>query len=502
MTEQAVPVITRVAPSPTGFLHVGTARTALFNYLFARNQGGAFLVRIEDTDRARSRKVFEKDIMQGLRWLGVWKSAHPSVRQSERAKRYRELLQRLINEHKAYLSAEESKREPGKEVQVVRLRNPGGVVTFNDIVRGTVTMEVDSLGDMVIARSLEEPLYHFAVVVDDADMGVTHVVRGEDHISNTPRQILIQEALRFPRPQYAHLPLLLAPDRSKLSKRYGAVSISEYRRMGYLPEALVNYLALLGWNPGTDQELFGVRTVRGGERTNLASVLEDLAQAFSLNGVQKGGAIFNLEKLNWFNAQHLRRKTKRFQLTYIARALADYENAKVILEKFKNSSIALEDFLSRVSSATDIARQVREGEWLFYELRPMVFPEYNNGPQQFADLLVSKVKLKEEAAGRHAALATRDALSFARHALSNMTQKWKAHTLERKVREHIIPSAIARFSLASAGSLLWPLRVALSGRARSPSPFVLMEALGREETGQRLFDAANILEGYSGAIFG
>ncbi len=249
-------VITRIPPSPTGRLHIGTARTALFNYLYAKNQGGKIIFRSEDTDTARSKPEFEKEIMDGLSWLGLsWDSFS---RQSERGERYTELLQKIVAEGKAYVSKEPAKDDPSRDVEVVRLKNPGVEVIFEDAIRGPINTHTGELGDFVIARSLTDALYHFAVVVDDMDGGVTHVIRGEDHISNTARQILIQEALGAVRPVYAHLPLILASDRSKMSKRHGAVSLVEYQEQGFLPESIINYLGLLGWNPGDEREDFSL----------------------------------------------------------------------------------------------------------------------------------------------------------------------------------------------------------------------------------------------------
>ena len=250
------PVITRIPPSPTGHLHIGTARTALFNYLFAKHHGGTMVFRSEDTDKARSTKEFEQEIIDGLHWLGLSWDNDTIVRQSERAPLYREYLEKMIAAGTAYLSEEEAKNTPGQMVTVVRLKNPNKVITFNDLVRGDITFDTTELGDLVIARNIDDALYHFTVVVDDFEMGVTHVLRGEDHISNTPRQILIQEAIGAPRPMYAHLPLILATDRSKMSKRHGAVSLNHYQKEGFTKEAILNYLALLGWNPGTEQEVF------------------------------------------------------------------------------------------------------------------------------------------------------------------------------------------------------------------------------------------------------
>jgi len=290
MQESNEKIVVRIPPSPTGNLHIGTARTALFNYLFAKKHGGRIVLRSEDTDKERSKKEFEENILESLEWLGI---SHDGelVRQSERTELYRVALTKLVENGKAFLSKEPSKNDPTKEVEIVRLKNPGKSVTFLDEVRGEITFDTTELGDFVIAKSMEEPLYHLAVVFDDAEAGVTHVIRGEDHISNTARQILIQEALGYQRLSYAHIPLILAPDRSKLSKRHGATAVVEYKEKGYLSQAVVNYLALLGWNPGTEKEIF---------------TMDELIQEFDLKKIQKGGAIFDEKKLQWVNKEHIK----------------------------------------------------------------------------------------------------------------------------------------------------------------------------------------------------
>lgn len=287
-------VVTRFPPSPTGNLHIGGARTALFNYIFAKQTGGQFILRIEDTDKERSKPEYEQEIRDGLLWLGIIPDA--SYRQSERTDIYQKHLDTLIKSGAAYVSREKKKEGEG-EVAVVRFKNSNKHITFQDIVRGEVSFDTTELKDFVIARSVSEPLYHLAVVVDDFEMGVTHIIRGEDHISNTPRQILIQGALGAPRPLYAHIPLILAQDRSKLSKRkHGeAVSLAHYRAQGILPEAMVNFLALLGWHPSA---------------SDASEVLsfDDLVAQFQLERVQKGGAVLDANKLNWLNRQYLKKK--------------------------------------------------------------------------------------------------------------------------------------------------------------------------------------------------
>ena len=299
-------IVTRFAPSPTGSLHLGGARTALFNYLVAKKYNGQFILRIEDTDRERSRSEYEQNILDGLSWLGL--SYDIFARQSERTDVYNEHLEKLVALDKAYISKETSESENGRS-EVIRLRNSGKKITFHDEIRGDISFDTEELGDFIIAKSMHEPLYHLAVVVDDNLMGVTHVIRGEDHISNTPRQMLIAEAIGAQIPTYAHLPLILAPDRSKLSKRHGAISVTEYREMGYLPEAIVNFLALLGWSP------------QGGGSNNEVLFFDDLIERFDLSRVGKSGAIFNIEKLNWINREHLKRLPKENIIEKIENAL-------------------------------------------------------------------------------------------------------------------------------------------------------------------------------------
>ncbi|MBP1634276.1 MAG: gltX1 2 [Acidobacteria bacterium] len=321
----------RFAPSPTGHLHVGNARTALFNWLLARGGGGTFILRIEDTDRARSTAASEEAILEDLRWLGLaWDEgpdgggARGPYRQSERLDLYRAHADRLIAEGRAYycfcpeaqleaerqaaLGAGEPPRYAGRcraippaeaaarrsrgEAAVVRFRVPdGGDVAFADIVRGPVAFARSTIGDFVLLRSDGTPAYNFAVVVDDALMAVTHVVRGEDHISNTPRQILLYEAFGLAAPRFAHLALVMGPDHAPLSKRHGATSVAEFRSRGYLPEALVNHLALIGWSPGGDQELLPA---------------DELARRFRLEDVGRSAGVFDEEKLAWVNRHYLR----------------------------------------------------------------------------------------------------------------------------------------------------------------------------------------------------
>ncbi len=296
-------VVVRIPPSPTGYFHIGRARTALFNYLFAKKHGGEIVFRLEDTDKERSKKEYEEDIIEALKWLGISYDQGP-FRQSERTAVYQKYIEQMIADGTAYVSHEPE----GENKEVIRFKNPNKVLTFTDVIRGEISFDTSDLKDFVIARNISDPLYHLTVVIDDHEMGVTHVIRGDDGISNTPRQILLQEAIGAKRPVYAHVPLILGSDRSKMSARHGATSLRDFRASGYLPEAMVNYLALLGWNPGTEQEIFS---------------MDELIQAFDLDKIQKGGAIFDEKKLQWVNKEHIKRLPPEKQKALIIESIKD-----------------------------------------------------------------------------------------------------------------------------------------------------------------------------------
>lgn len=435
-------VVTRFAPSPTGVLHVGSARTALFNYLFAKQQGGTCILRIEDTDKERSKKEFEEDIKEGLAWLGITFDAE--YRQSDRTAIYKDQLEQLIKAGHAYVSKEEAAEE-GKRSEVIRFKNPNKRVSFEDAVRGTIEFDTTELGDFVIAKDLETPLYNFVVVVDDHLMGITHVIRGEDGISNTPRQILIQEAIGASRPTYVHIPLILAPDRSKLSKRHGAVSVLEYRAQGYRPEAIVNFLALIGWNPGTDQEVFS---------------MSELVEAFSLEKIHKSGAIFNVDKLNWLNAHYLGALPEDEKLSGVCAALPQ---AITGLPGFNKDIVrrALSTLLERIHTFSDITRLAEEGELIYF----FKAPAYD------ADALLWKKDPDRAKAHTHLThvlgiVSAMDDSTFTKGAVKD--QVWEYAEQEGR------------------GDVLWPMRYALSGKDKSPDPFELCEILGKTETCARL----------------
>ncbi len=437
------PIVTRIPPSPTGHLHIGTARTALFNYLFAKHHGGTMVFRSEDTDKARSTREFETEIVEGLKWLGLSWDNENIVRQSERAPLYRTYLEKMIESGTAYLSEEESKNVPGQMVTLVRLKNPNKVITFNDLVRGDITFDTTELGDIIIARNIDDALYHFTVVVDDFEMGVTHVLRGDDHISNTPRQILIQEAIGAPRPIYAHLPLILATDRSKMSKRHGAVSLGEYKKAGYTKEAILNYLALLGWNPGTDQELF---------------TLEELVDTFDFHHIHKGGAVFDIKKFAWFNREYLNKLSEDDFRTYITEQFPERLSA---LPQYSEELLTkvMPVIRERINTRAEFHELTAAGEYDYFFTTPTYETEL--------------LKWKNDT-------SVQDALPRLKKAIETLK------TAEFGSTEAIKTSLWPLAEELGKGEVLWPLRVALSGSAKSPDPFVLAFILGSTEALARI----------------
>ena len=441
----ALEVVTRFPPSPTGTLHIGSARTALFNYLYAKQHGGRFLVRLEDTDRERSKKKFKEDILSDLDWLGIHHDG-AVLRQSERTDRYAQHLETLIENGSAY-SAEPSEKGSG---HVVRFKNPNARIAFTDLIRGEVTFNTTELGDFIIARSEREPLYHLAVVTDDIESDVTHVIRGEDLISSTPRQILILEALGATRPTYAHIPLILAPDRSKLSKRHGAVSIGEYRAMGVLPGALINYLALLGWHPEDDRELFS---------------LDELLETFDLTRVQKGGASFDMEKLKSINRTYLEKLSDREFLEQAQTRLPE-PILKLSEAHRARFELLLPLLRERIEIFSDITRMADSGELTYF----FETPSYSK------EMLVWKEDSVE---------TTRSHLERVVVLLEPLSES--AFTYETA------KSAVWEYARAAGrGSVLWPLRIALSGRERSPDPFQIASIIGKEETLERVHHAIKL----------
>jgi glutamyl-tRNA synthetase len=409
-------VITRIAPSPTGNLHIGTARTALFNYIYAKQNNGEFILRIEDTDRERSKEEYEKNIVEGLEWLGIhWDKTY---KQSDRTEIYKEWIKKLIDENKAYISKEQPKEE-GQRGEVIRFKNPNKKISFKDIVRGKIEFDTTELGDFVIAKSLDEPLYHLAAVIDDYEMEVSHIIRGEDHISNTPRQILIQEAIGAPRPKYAHIALTLNKDGSKLSKRDGEVAISDYKEMGYLSEAFGNFLVMLGWAPKDKQEIFS---------------LKEMTQTFRIEDLQKGGAVFNLEKLDWFNKEWIKKITDEQFISLIKSEVDEIDNNLLLR--------ALPEIRERISKIKGIGDMFREGgefEYLLFS------PSYKTEDLNWKNN-------ENEVSSEHL-----------KKVLSLIGTIEPDDFQTSKIKEVIFPYADEE----GRGDVLWPYRFALSGKDKS-----------------------------------
>jgi glutamyl-tRNA synthetase len=432
-------VVTRFAPSPTGNLHSGAYRTAIFSYLYARKHNGTFVLRIEDTDKERSKKEYEDNILDSLKWLGL--EYNVFVRQSENVIRHQAVLEKLIADGYAYISKEEAKDGSGVIKEIIRFKNPNTDISFHDEIKGIIRMNTTDLGDFVIAKNIKEPLFHLAVVVDDFDAGVTHVVRGEDHVSNTPRQILIQRAIGAPTPIYAHLPLVLGLDKQKLSKRKGALALTEYRELGFLPEALLNMVAMVGWNPGTEQELF---------------TKEELIKIFELSKVQKSPAVFNPEKLNWFNREYIKKLNQKefwdHSRTWLPIDIESIPSADEMLKKIEHL------IRDRIEKFSDIKTLFDAGEFNYFFKEPSVD----------AEMLVWKT-LKGDSDGLE---KTKNYLNHIMLALEALTDEaWNYDGIKNAVIEYA--------DQEGKGNVLWPLRVALSGKEKSPDPFELASILGK-----------------------
>lgn len=438
---------TRIAPSPTGKLHIGTARSALFNYLFAKKQKGIFVLRIEDTDKARSKKEFEDDILEELRWLGIkWDEFY---RQSERMGMYKKYIEKLLEQGRAFYCPHNQEETKGKvhfcenrdkKYQgVIRFKTPRDKeIEFNDIVRGNVRFNTNEVGDFSIAKSPEEPLYNLAVVVDDYEMAITHIIRGEDHISNTPKQILLQQALGFLPPVYVHLPLVLGPDKKKLSKRHGATSVAEFRAEGYLPEAIVNMLAFLGWNPGDTREFFR---------------LQELVQEFSLERIKKGGAVFNIDRLNFVNQHYM----KTLPLEYVTKQAKD-----LFLHRYGEDAVKNTEKLKEiVALGRDRSKTIKE----LVESMDFIF----TSPLYSPELLSWKGEVRE---------------NIKKNLLASINLIEKISP--ERYNENELEELFFSIGKEERGLLLWSLRVALCGKKISPGPFEIAEVLGKYETLKRI----------------
>jgi glutamyl-tRNA synthetase len=469
-------VRTRFAPSPTGYLHIGGARTALYSWLYARKHGGTFVLRIEDTDVGRSTPESANAILEGMAWLGLDYDQGPYF-QTQRLERYREIVDRLLEEGRAYrcyctkedldamratqLARREKPRydgrcrsrtglpPPGVE-PVVRFKTPrDGHVVVDDLVKGKVLFQNSELDDLVLARSDGTPTYNFAVVVDDWDMGVTHVVRGDDHLNNTPRQINILKALSAPIPVHAHIPMILGEDAKRLSKRHGAVSVMQYREDGYLPEALLNYLVRLGWSYG-DQEVFSVG---------------EMIERFDLKDIHRSPAIFNPGKLLWLNQHYL----KSSDAAHVARHLA-WHMGQAGIDPADGPDL-LDVVLAQRERAKTLVEMAANSAFIYRD-----FEGYD-----------------AKDAAKH---LTRDAtlpLGMLRERLAGL-ERWNAAAI------HEVVQAVADACGIKVGKLAQPLRVALAGRAVSPPIDVTTCLVGRDKTVQRITQAMDYVRLHAPAV--
>ena len=471
----------RFAPSPTGYLHVGGARTALFNWLFAQRQGGTFVLRIEDTDADRSSWDMVQGIVDGLRWLGIdWDEGpdvggpHHPYFQSQRLDRHRAMADRLVAEGRAYYcycspetlqarrqaaeaagggwmydracrrldAAEIARHEAAGTPRAVRFLVPDGVTRFDDVVHGAISFDNANIEDFVILRSDRQPTYHLSVVADDIDMAITHVIRGDDHISNTPKHVLLFEAFARAVPAFAHVPLILGTDKKRLSKRHGATSVTEYRKAGYLADAMVNFLALLGWSPGDDRELMS---------------REDLVAAFSLENISGGNAVFNPEKLDWMNQQYI----MRLPAEELGRLLQPFI-AEAGLWRDEYLGARRDWFLMLVSLFQPrLARLAAFAQ----DARP-----YLADALEFDPAAVAKHLARPDLAG----------------AFESLIQAYGAlPAFEKTALESALRATAEQHGL-KAGALIHATRVAVTGRAVSPGLFEILELLGRDRVLKRL----------------
>ncbi len=500
-------VRTRFAPSPTGFLHIGSARTALFNYLFAKKNKGSFILRIEDTDKERSKPEFEQDIIENLKWIGIeWDE--DLYKQSEREDIYTKYLKKLLEKDTAYycfcseeeledqkqeqmsrglparynqkcaqLSAEEVKKNLDAEKKaVMRFRTPAQKIVFNDLVRGKVEFDSSLMGDVVIAKDLTTPLYNFAVVVDDFEMKISHVIRGEDLLPNTPIQILLQKALGFSQPEYAHLPLILGSDKSKLSKRHGAVSVAEYKKQGYLSETIINFLAFLGWNPGTEREIF-----------SLASLIKE----FSMERVQKGAAVFNIKRLDFLNGFYIRQKSPD-KLTELC---IPYLVQEGLLEPvFKTESYPPAYGGMSISQKYRVVETKEEVSFDYLKKVVAIYQERLKKLSEIIELtdLFFKDKLHYDKKLLKWKDMSDEEIKNVLDKLTEVLSEIKDADWRKKNLENIL--MLEAEKIGDRGKILWPLRTALTGKKASAGPFEIAEILGKGKTLKRIKQAGGLIE--------
>ena len=468
----------RFAPSPTGNLHIGTLRAALFNWLIVKSKNGKLICRIEDTDQQRSKKEYEKSIFDSLNWLGLSMDESPETggkygpyRQSERQKNYQDLAAQLLAQDKAYhcfatpaeldqekqeakkdgrpyiysgkyanLDPKEAKKRIGAgEQAVLRFRMPKEVYEINDLIRGSVKIDGALLGDFVIMKSDGNPSYNFAVVVDDIQMAITHVIRGEDHISNTPKQIAIFNALNQPIPKFAHLPMILGPDKSKLSKRHGATNVIDYKAQGFLPEALLNYLALLGWTPKDNQEILSI---------------PELIDQFDIQNINKSNAIFDIQKLKWMNSQYIKKMPTEHLKTEIEPFLSEpFHNA---FESYtSNQQLSM---LDCIKDNIDQLSQINDHLALFL------------APPEEKETKIKEIDFNKD---------QKEVLTQILEQFSNCTH-WTTSQIESCVNHYLESSGLGK------GKVLKPIRLATTANPSGPYLMTVLELIGKHLVCERL----------------
>lgn len=425
----------RFAPSPTGFLHIGSARTALFNWLYARNQNGKFLLRIEDTDRERSKKEFLDEMLDSLKWLGM-EPDEELFFQSKRIPVYEKYIKKLLGENKVYYE----ETEKGK---AVRFKNPKQKIIFNDVIKGKIEFDTGEFADLVLMKSDGTPTYNFACVIDDMEMKITHVIRGEDHISNTPKQIMLYNALGTNPPKFVHIPLILGEDKSRMSKRHGATAIADYKEKGYFPEAIVNFLSLMGWSPKDDREKLSTKQI---------------IKLFSLKAIKNGPAVFNIKKLDWLNSEYIK--------SYPTKRVADFI-APVLIK--------------RGLLETDYDRKKFESVIKAYSTR---FSNIDDFIMQAGFLFKEKIDFDPEAVKEH---INKDTLSY----IDKYRERLETvDSFDEKTLENIARQLAQELNIHWS-KIIHPTRVAVTGRSVSPSIFLVLVLLRKEKVLKRLKDIKN-----------
>ena len=459
---KSIPVKVRFAPSPTGELHLGGARTALFNWLYAKRHDGSFFLRIEDTDKQRSKQIFTDQILDSLKWLGLdWDE--PLIYQSGRSHRYKHYLNKLLDEGKAYrcfcskndlednkkdsyalykgtcrnLTSDEIKSKLNQGISfTIRIKLEEGVTVFDDLVYGSISTNNKELDDFIIARSDGSPTYNFTVVVDDYEMEISHVIRGDDHLSNTPKQIIIYNNLELNLPTFAHLPMILGPDKKRLSKRHGAPGVQNFTEMGYFPDSLLNYLALLGWNPKNEKEVL---------------TSEELIESFSFEQVQKKGAVWDEKKLHWLSGQHIQNKSSQFLLKKIRMLDSDWgmntdpSTLNSIIESLQPRAKSLQEFIFKSKS-------------FFYPPK-----SYDENEKSKAWPNSEAIKIASQS------IQILDAIDI-----------WSSDMLEKKIKTFASDNSYA------VGKVIMPLRLAVFGSLDGPSLFDIFFILGKKEVINRI----------------